>query len=84
VCTVKTPDDVHRNSPKHVEFYPKNKFKKLVQIFGFIMRNKEYRPLSLGIIRPTRFVNNHIYYAESGRGILNLMGKRGLDCTGSG
>jgi len=30
VCTVKTPDDGQRNCPKHVEFYFKNKFEKLV------------------------------------------------------
>jgi len=34
----KTPDDVHRNSPKYVEFYSKNKFEKLVQLVGFIIR----------------------------------------------
>jgi hypothetical protein len=44
----------------------------------------ECRPIRIGIIRPTRFVNNHIFYAEYGRGILDLMGRRGLDCTGSG
>ena len=27
----KSPDDVQRNSPKHVEFYSKNKFEKLEQ-----------------------------------------------------
>jgi hypothetical protein len=31
-----TPDDVHKTCPKHVEFYSKNTFEKLVQIFGFI------------------------------------------------
>ena len=37
VCTVKTtPDDGQRNSPKHVEFYSKNKFEKLVHLVGFI------------------------------------------------
>jgi len=35
VCTVKTPDDGQRNSPKHVEFYSKNKFEKLVHLVGF-------------------------------------------------
>jgi len=34
----KTPDDVHRNCPKHAEFYSKNKFEKLVHLFGFIIR----------------------------------------------
>jgi len=34
----KTPDDGHRNYPKHVEFYSKNKFEKLVYLVGFIIR----------------------------------------------
>jgi len=34
LCTVKTPDDGQR---KHVEFYSKNKFEKLVHVFGFIV-----------------------------------------------
>ena len=34
----KTPDDGQRNCPKHVEFYFKNKFEKLVNLFGFIIR----------------------------------------------
>jgi len=38
VRTVKTPDDGQRNCPKHVEFYSKNKFEKLVHLFGFIIR----------------------------------------------
>ena len=33
-----TPDDGQRNCPKHVEFYSKNKFKKLVHVVGFIIR----------------------------------------------
>ena len=36
VCTVKT-DDGKRNCPKHVEFYSKNKFEKLVHLVGFIV-----------------------------------------------
>jgi len=32
----KIPDDVKRNCPKHVEFYSKNKFEKLVHLVGFI------------------------------------------------
>ena len=31
-------DDGRRNCPKHVEFYYKNKFEKLVHLVGFIMR----------------------------------------------
>jgi len=34
----KTRDDGQRNCPKHVEFYPKNKFEKLVHTVGFIIR----------------------------------------------
>ena len=33
-----TPDDGQSNSPKHVEFYSKNKFEKLVHLVGFIIR----------------------------------------------
>jgi len=35
---VKTPDDGQRNCLKYVEFYSKNKFKKLVYLVGFIIR----------------------------------------------
>jgi len=36
--TVKNSHDRQRNCPKHVEFYFKNKFQKLVHLFGFIIR----------------------------------------------
>jgi len=32
------PDDGQRNCPKHVEFYSKYKFEKLVHLVGFIVR----------------------------------------------
>jgi len=35
---VKKSDDGQRNRPKHVEFYSKNKFEKLVHLVGFIIR----------------------------------------------
>ena len=35
---MKTPDDGQRNCPKHVEFFSKNKFEKLVHLVGFIIR----------------------------------------------
>ena len=38
VYSEKIPDDGHRNCPKHAEFYSKNKFDKLVHLFGFIVR----------------------------------------------
>jgi len=34
----KTPDNGRRNCPKHVEFHSENKFEKLVQLIGFIIR----------------------------------------------
>jgi len=36
-CTVKTPDEEQRNCPKHVDFYSKNKFEKLVPLVHFII-----------------------------------------------
>jgi len=38
VYSKKTPDDGQRNCPKQVKFYSKNKFEKLVQLVGFIIR----------------------------------------------
>jgi len=35
---LKTPDEGHRNSPKHVEFYSINKLEKLMHLVGFIIR----------------------------------------------
>jgi len=37
VCTWKTPNDGQWNCPKHVEFYSKNKFQKLVHLVGFLL-----------------------------------------------
>ena len=39
----KTPDNWQRNCPKHVEFYSKNKFEKLVHLVGFIMRTYHWK-----------------------------------------
>jgi len=36
VYTVKNFDDGQRNCPKHVEFYSKNKFEKLVHLVGLL------------------------------------------------
>jgi len=38
VYSVKTLDDGQGNYLKHVEFYSKNKFEKLVYLVGFIIR----------------------------------------------
>ena len=42
----KTPDDGQRKCPKHVEFYSKNKFEKLVHLVGFIIRNAFFHIIS--------------------------------------
>jgi len=34
----KTPDDGQRKCPKHIEFYSKNNFEKIVHLVGFIIR----------------------------------------------
>ena len=46
----KTPNDVQRNCPKHVEFYSKNKFEKLVHLFDFIIRTG-----------PPQFMNQYVH-----------------------
>jgi len=38
---IRKNDDGSRNCPKHVEFYSKNKFDKLVHLVGFIIRIHE-------------------------------------------
>jgi len=37
----KIPDDGQRNCPKHVEFYSKNKFEKLMHLVGFVIRTQK-------------------------------------------
>ena len=39
VYSEKNPDDGQRNCPKHVEFYSKNKFEKIMHLVDFIIRN---------------------------------------------
>jgi len=46
-----TPDDGQRNCPKHVEFYSKNKFEKLVNLVSFIIRISEYSVCSFFIYK---------------------------------
>jgi hypothetical protein len=41
-----TPDDGQKTCPKHVKFYSKNKFEKLVHLVGFIIE-KLQRHLSI-------------------------------------
>jgi len=58
-----TADDGQRNCPKHVEFYSKNKFEKLVHLVGFIIRichdarsHKRQKPY-----RIVMYYINHVY-----------------------
>jgi len=37
VYSTKTPDGGQKTCPKHVEFYSKNTFEKLIPLFGFII-----------------------------------------------
>jgi len=46
VYSEKTTDDGERNWPKHVDFYSKNKFEKLVHLVGFIIRISSW-PLAI-------------------------------------
>ena len=67
VCTVKNPDDGQRKCPKHVEFCSKNKFQKLVHIFGFIIRTyHDARSLErqIGWNNIRRFVRMRIQLAQ--------------------
>jgi hypothetical protein len=52
----KTPDDGQRNCRKHVDFYFKNKFEKLVHLVGFIIRN-----LSRCTVTWTSNIHLHVY-----------------------
>jgi hypothetical protein len=52
-----TPDDGQRNCPKHVNFYCRNKFEKLVHLVGFII--KIYRDA-----RSSECQNPSMYFVE--------------------
>ena len=41
-------DDGQRICPKHVEFYPKNKFEKLAHLVGCIIRMSQMNPTHSG------------------------------------
>ena len=47
------PDDGQRNCPKHVKFYSKNKFEKLVHLVGFIIgENLSYPRCLITLYKP--------------------------------
>jgi len=50
----KTPDVGQRKCPKHVEFYSKNKFEKIVHLLGFFKRICHNAPSSERLIRHRR------------------------------
>jgi len=68
---VKTPDDGHRNCPKRVEFYSKNKFENLVHLVGFIVRiciiskHNLIQKLNFGINKSLRELNLHTEFFSS-------------------
>ena len=49
VYSEKTPDDGQRTSPKHVEFYSKNKFEKLVHLFISVINQLDAQNFSFTI-----------------------------------
>ena len=57
-----TPDDGQRNCPKHVEFYSKNKFEKLVHLVGFIIRI--YDDARFSECQTVQLVKTKINYTE--------------------
>ena len=75
----KTRGDGQRNCPKHVEFYSKNKFEKLVHLVGFIIRIHFLIPCllfrvkhfnvypSTGFFPQSVTLENHISLESSGR-----------------
>ena len=63
----KTSDVGQRNCPKHVEFYSKNKFEKLVHLVGFIIRTQWFTlyitniPTSLSLQSSRTFCTECVY-----------------------
>jgi len=57
VYSEKTPDDGQRNCPKHVEFYSKNKFEKLVHLVGFIIT--QFYIIIAFVVPPSTLIVEH-------------------------
>ena len=66
VGTVKAPDDGQMNCPKHVEFYSKNKFEKLVHLVGFIIRIYH----DAGHLNGNMFVVSYLFNVSASRVIV--------------
>jgi hypothetical protein len=60
----KTSGDGHRNCPKHVEFYSKNKFEKIVHLVGFIVQiyhdARSHERQTIVVLISSLFVHNDI------------------------
>jgi len=58
----KTPDNGQSNCPKHVEFFSKNKFEKLVYLFGFIITiYHDARSPERQVLIPSTFTHKYQY-----------------------
>jgi len=64
----KTPDDGQGNCPKHVEFYSKNKFEKLVHLIGFIVRRPHIRCTNLFVLEHLNIMTNSMCTGFISRG----------------
>ena len=70
----KTPDDGQRNCPKHVEFYSKNKFGKLVHLVGFIIRiYRDARWPERQIIPSLWLINRAKYYFKLNSSLISFI-----------
>jgi hypothetical protein len=87
----KTPDDGQTNWPKHVEFYSKNKFEKLVHLVGFIIRichdarSAERQTPGFNLILSSSSVGsgataNATWFVEQ---IMTIYGQKLCHCSGS-
>ena len=59
----KSPDDGQRNCPKHVEFYSKNKFEKLVHMVGFIII--QFYIILAFVVPPCKLIVEHFLGCRS-------------------
>jgi hypothetical protein len=53
----KPPEDGQKNCPKHVEFYSKNKFEKLMHLVGFILWIQYRNELFSGMLNSVPFLH---------------------------
>ena len=63
-----TTDEGQRNCPKHVEFYYKNKFEKLLHLVGFIIRT-----VRRVVVTSNTWDSNHAAYILKTRSLCHLL-----------